>query len=147
MIECEKDTPVHLPESLQDAVFDFWEIAKRGVFQAWMRETDPKNIQPKVRPLNKRVAEFIRENRPSGVEDKKIDRALDTLESPWPMRKEKMLRQWFSERPADLKEKSEFLIEQVLATGMEPHRAPDLLPPIREDGIYLICWLAIEAEA
>ena len=147
LIECEKDTPVHLPESIQDAVFDFWEIAKRDVFQAWMRETDPKNIQPKVRPLNKRVAEFIRKNRPSGVEDKRIDRALDTLESPWPMREEKMLRQWFSEGPTDLKEKSKFLIGKVLATGMEPHRAPDLLPPIREDGIYLICWLAIEVEA
>lgn len=146
LIECEKDTPTYLPEPLQDAVFDFWEIARKDVFKAWMKETDPKNTQPKVRPLNKRVAEFIRENRPPGVEDKKVDAALDTLESPWPMREEKMLREWFSEESDDLNEKSKFLVEKVLETGMEPHRGPALLPPIEEDDIYLISWLAIEAE-
>jgi len=49
-------------------------------------ETDPENLQPKLRPLNRKVAEFIRANSPTNVERVRITQALDVLESPWPRR-------------------------------------------------------------
>jgi hypothetical protein len=36
-------------------VFDLREVAGEDVWRSWMRESDPANLQPKVRPLNQRV--------------------------------------------------------------------------------------------
>src|SRR4051812_48314624 len=57
LIECEEATQRHVPATMSDAVYDVWEIAQRDIWSAWMLETDPANLQPKVRPLNQRVAE------------------------------------------------------------------------------------------
>ena len=85
-IECEQDTPRWFPDWLEDRVYDFWDVAREDILDDWMVETDPVNLQPKVRPLNLRVAEFIRGNPPPGMEQAQIERALDILESPWPRR-------------------------------------------------------------
>jgi hypothetical protein len=53
-----------------------------------MVETDPANLQPKLRPLNRKVAEFIRPNTPAEIDGARITQALDVVESPWPRREE-----------------------------------------------------------
>ena len=63
-----------------------------------MRATDPANLQPRVRPINVRVAEFIRTNPPIDMPDAQVARSLDILESPWPRREEIMLREWFESK-------------------------------------------------
>ena len=60
LIECEPETPAWYPDTLQERVYDFREAARRDIWTDWMHETDPPNLQSKVRPLNLRVAEFIR---------------------------------------------------------------------------------------
>ena len=55
LIECDDTTPRVVPAALEEAAFDLWEVAREDVWQSWMRETDPANLQPKVRPLNQRV--------------------------------------------------------------------------------------------
>ena len=67
---------------LQERVYDFWEAAQQDILADWMRETDPVNLQPRVRPLNLRVAEFIRANAVLDVPEKRPTRVLDILESP-----------------------------------------------------------------
>jgi hypothetical protein len=62
-----------------------------------MLETDPANLQPKVRPLNRRVADFIRANQPPDIAAARINAALDVVESPWPRREEAMLREWLED--------------------------------------------------
>ncbi len=74
LIECEPDTPTWYPEALQDRVYDFWEAAQQDIWSDWMRETDPANLQPRVRPLNLRVAEFIRTNPPIDMPDAQVTR-------------------------------------------------------------------------
>ena len=169
LVECEENTPTWFPEVVQDRAYDFWDVAQQDIWEHWMRETDPANLQPRLRPLNRRVAAFIRENSPPGVPDERVRRALEVLESPWPRREEMMLRRWFDDageqqeaddqaasggapsasglskvpRGADL---SRHLIDQVLDTGLEPLRPPPLLPVIDRSEVELICWLGIEAE-
>jgi hypothetical protein len=92
LIECEEATPRHVPNMLNEAVFDVWAVVQRDIWNAWMRETDPANLQPKVRPLNQRVAEFIRANRPPDDDGNLVNKALDILEAPWPRREEILLR-------------------------------------------------------
>lgn len=82
LIECEPDAPVWYPDELQDRVYDFWDVARQDIWNDWMRETDPVNLQPRIRPLNLRVAEFIRAHVPPGMDQGQVNRALDILESP-----------------------------------------------------------------
>ena len=97
LIECDEATPRLVPNALMEAAFDLWEVARDDILKSWMRETDPANLQPKVRPLNQRVAEFIRANRPPDEPSEHVNLALDILEAPWPRREEILLREWFAD--------------------------------------------------
>ena len=109
-----------------------------------MRETDPANLQPKVRPLNRKVADFIRENTPPERDQSSIFKALDILESPWPLRDEGRLRSWFDEEMIG-KAKADYLVGQILESGLEPFKSPEALPPIQLSDIELVVWLAVSS--
>ena len=147
IIECEPTTETWHPDWLHDRVYDFWEAAQAQILAEWELETDPANLQPRVRPLNLRVAELIRKQRFADIPDEKVLRALDVLEAPWPRREEIMLRQWLKEHPDENEAAARVLLEKVLETGLEPVQPPPVLPPIRSDDIELVCWMATEPSA
>jgi hypothetical protein len=147
LIECDETTPRHAPTELSDAVFDLWEIAQADIWGSWMRETDPANLQPKVRPLNQRVAEFIRANRPTDDDGRHVNNALDILEAPWPRREEILLRDWFNDDATSGIDKARMLVARILETGLEPFNQPQLLPPIEPADIGLVCWMGLSAES
>ena len=129
------DTPTWYPEGLRERAHDFWDVAQKDILHDWMRETDPANLQPSVRPLNHRVAAFIRANPPFDISEERLNRALDILESPWPRRKEMLLRDWFDTSEHEGTTLSRFLIDRVLETGLEPVVSPQPLPPILPEDI------------
>jgi hypothetical protein len=145
LIECEPETATWCPDDLQDRVYEFWEAAQHDIWSDWMRETDPANLQPRIRPLNLRVAEFIRANPPIDMAEDRMTRALDILESPWPRREEIMLRGWFETEEHEGAALSQYLVKQILDTGLEPVEPPPLLPPIAPDDIELLCWMGIDS--
>jgi hypothetical protein len=57
-----------------------------------------------------------------------------------------MLRDLFGEEVDAGAAKAQRTIEFVLKTGLEPFQAPDPLPPIDEEEIRLIGWVALEAQ-
>ncbi len=142
LIECTEDTELALDSVAEDAAYDLWLTARENIYKRWMHETDPANLQPRIRPLNRKVAEFIRKNTPAGIEQKKLDDVLDIVESPWAMRDEGRLRQWYVVEKNGVK-KSEHLIKKILSSGLEPFKTQDPLPPIKEDDIELLVWIAI----
>jgi hypothetical protein len=145
LIECEENTPRVVPGLLQESAFEIWELAQRDVWNAWMRETDPANLQPKVRPLNQRVAEFIRANRPPDEDGRQVNSALDILEAPWPRREEILLREWFQMDDVAGTDKARLLVARILESGLEPFNQPKLLPPIDVEDIGLVCWMGVIA--
>ncbi len=146
MIECTEETPRVLSEDMAHKAYESWARARRSIFEAWTFETDPANLQPKIRKLNREVAAFLRENPPADIEQERLHRCLDAIESPWPRREENMLRlAWERSFPSN-SEKACFLVEEVERTGAEPFHAPAPLPPIAMDEIHLITWMAIEPE-
>ncbi len=144
LIECEENTPAEIPQALHETVFDFWDVARGHVFRSWEKETDPAATQPKVRPLNRKVAEFLRANVPQDMEGERIERALEILESPWPRWEEVMLRERFEDPALASAAKAQHIIEFVEKSGLEPFVAPAPLPPIGEDDIHLVGWIALE---
>jgi len=147
LVECTEDTPRVLSAAMARSAYDAWEQARQHIFDAWTFETDPANLHPPVRRLNRDVAAFLREHPPADIDQERLHRCLDAVESPWSRREENQLRvAWERESPG-VSEKVRDLVETVEAIGAEPFRAPDPLPPIERDEIHLICWLAIEPEA
>jgi Helicase conserved C-terminal domain/PLD-like domain/SNF2-related domain len=148
IVECEPQTPRLVPKQLEeDRIFDLWSAAQNHIWRSWMIETDPANLQPKLRPLNRRAAEFIRANPPPDIDGRRITQALDVLESPWPRREEILLREWFADETRAGAAKAAFLIDKILETGLEPFREPPTLPPIDINEIELVCWMAISPDA
>ena len=143
LIECTDDTPLDLSDAMADAVFDAWDAARASIHEAWTFETDPRNLQPEVRRLNREVAQFLRGNPPAGVDQTDLDRLLDAIESPWSRREENQLREAWKRDYGSEQARATAIIEEVNRLGVEPFSAPDPLPPIEMDEIFLICWMAI----
>lgn len=146
LIECSEDTERRLSPEMAREAYAAWQRARENVFESWMFETDPANLQPKVRRLNREVAAFLRENPPADVDQERLERCLDAVEARWPLREENQLRvAWIKEfTPPALKSKC--LVEEVERIGMEPFKPPAPLPPIKPEQIHLVCWMAIERE-
>ena len=142
LIECSEETETTLSDLSQDAAYELWLTARENIFNNWMHETDPANLQPRVRPLNLKVANFIRNNIPTDIQQSQIESALDIVEAPWTRRDEGRLRRWFDIEETASK-KSEYLIKMIIESGLEPFVSPEPLPPISIDDIKLLVWMAI----
>jgi hypothetical protein len=146
LLECTEETPRVLSEEMAFAAYDSWARARQSIFEAWTLETDPANLQPKIRKLNRDVAAFLREHPPVDVEQERLHRCLDAVESPWPRREENLLRLAWEREFQTSAEKARHLIEEVERIGAEPFHAPEPLPPIEIEEVHLITWMAIERE-
>ena len=143
-IECDQQTERHLPDEVQEAAYDAWKLARSSIWNAWDFYTDPANLQPKVRKLNRGVDTFLLENPPADVEQTKVDRVAEILMSPWPMREENKLREVWKAEYSNNQAKAEALIKAVEATGIEPFEQPERYPKIDHDEVRLVCWLAVQ---
>lgn len=123
-----------------DWVYQAWSKARASISAAWDHESDPINLQPKVRPLNKAAAEELRKVSAQTIDAAKLSEALDILESPWPRREENLLREWLQEK-LDPKQ----LVDKILDIGIEPFMAPAPLPPIEPSDIHLVVWMEVRA--
>ena len=146
IIECSEDTERVLPESSIDQAYRAWELARENIWHRWDFYTDPANLQPKVRKLNREVETFLMDNPSSDVEQGELDRVSEILLSPWPRREENKLREVWQEEHASNQIKAAALFEAVLATGIDAFEQPERYPKIDLDEVRLICWLAVEAE-
>jgi len=144
LIECEPDTGRVVPADLHQGAFAAWERARQDIFDAWQKETDPANLQPRVRKLNHEVAGFLRRHPPKGIEQARLERCIEAIEAPCSRREENLLRAVFQQDYSGQGAKARALVEQVERMGLEPFHAPAPLPPICAEEVNLVCWLAIE---
>lgn len=145
LVECRSDTPTFFPDAVREAVFPVWSRAEESILASWNHEADPINLLPKVRPLNRQVAEYLRAN-PIGDDDHEIlTKALDIVEQPWPRREEAMLRDKFSKAQTNRSPDAVRDLASWIAndTGIDPFQAPEPLPPITVENIELVCWIAV----
>lgn len=147
LLECTEDTRRVLSGEMPRAAYGAWERARKSILEAWTFETDPANLQPRIRKLNREVAAFLRSIPAPGVDQERLKRCLDALESPWSRREERLLRTVWEGGAASESERARELVEMVERIGAEPFHAPDALPPIDREEIHLIAWLAIGSEA
>jgi superfamily II DNA/RNA helicase len=145
LIECEPDTARVVPQDLHRAAFTAWQRARQDIFESWQKETDPKNLQPPVRKLNREIAAYLRKVAPKGIEQARLERCLEAIEAPCDRREENELRTVFQQDYPSQAARARAIVEEVERLGLEPFHAPAPLPPIRCDDVHLVCWLAIES--
>ncbi|MBM3747941.1 MAG: hypothetical protein FJW34_19310 [Acidobacteria bacterium] len=143
LIGCKEDAPTHLPEEMKEAAYEAWACARRDIFDEWQFATDPANLQPKVRPALRAAAGHLRKFPPPPLTQEEIDAVIDAVEAPWGMRIEKQIREALAS--SDGVDASRRIVDTVRQLGLEPFRAPEPLPPIEEEDVTLICWLAVDA--
>lgn len=106
-----------------------------------MAATDPANLQPKIRPALRAAADQIRKFPPPGISQEEIERTIESLEAPWGIRIEKVIRE--ATEAASGATASAAIVEKVRLLGLQPYKAPEPLPPIEEDEISLVCWMGV----
>ena len=147
IIECTEETKRVMDDNSLELAYEAWDVAQENIHGRWNFYTDPSNLQPRVRKLNREVDDFLLNNPPSDVDQEKLNEISDTLLSPWPMREEKKLREiWDGDFPS-LQEKASALVKAVKETGIEPYEVPMNFPVIEREEVRLVCWLAIQAES
>jgi hypothetical protein len=142
LIACREDTQRDLPEDLANGAYEAWQKARRDIFEEWTFATDPANLQPRVRPALRAAASHLRKFPPPGITQDELVNLVESLEAPWGVRIEKVIREAMEGLTGNAASAS--IAEKVKLLGLQPFRAPDPLPPIDEDEISLICWLGID---
>ncbi|GAB4326065.1 MAG: hypothetical protein Kow0074_20220 [Candidatus Zixiibacteriota bacterium] len=146
LIACEHDTPCNLPDHMIEGAYDAWSHARRHIYDEWAIGTDPKNLQPKIRPLFHQAADHLRSNPPADIDQTDLDLAVRSLLAPWGMRYERELRTLMKDDSLSETDRSVQLLNKINELGMKPYSAPDPLPLIDEDEITLVCWMAVVGE-
>ena len=144
-ITCAEDSPRHLPDDLANATHDAWARARSDIFDEWTFSTDPANLQPRIRPFFRAAAEHLQKYPPAGIQQAELDRIIESVEAPWGVRIERALRDVFDHEAKDSLMASAALVEKVRELGLQPFVQPQPLPPIDEDEITLVCWMAVDA--
>jgi hypothetical protein len=143
LVACRDDTPRSLPNDMEEAAYAAWRAARRSIFEEWSFSTDPKNLQPKVRPLFLRAAEHLRKHPPDGVAQTDLTRAIAALEAPRTLRIERAIRAVLDVEGKDPRVISADLVAKVRHLGLQPFVPPKPLAPIEEEDVVLICWMAV----
>jgi hypothetical protein len=143
LISCREDTPRDLPRELEESAYNAWMLARKNIFDEWMFATDPANLQPRVRPALRAAANHLRKFPPPGMIQQEVDRLVESVEAPWGVRYEKQIREAMESGGGAAA--STAIAETVRRLGLEPFKAPEPLPPIEEQDVRLICWMAVDA--
>jgi hypothetical protein len=145
MVTCTEDTPRHLPPELAEATYEAWAKARDDIYGEWMFATDPANLQPKIRPFFRKVADHLLKYPPAEIEQRELDLLIEAVAAPWGIRHERALRAVFDPEAEDPYVVSAAVIEKVRELGLQPFVQPKALDPIEKEDVALICWMAVDA--
>ena len=136
------DTPRALDDDAYMGAFNAWDIAKDDIVRKWNHLADKANLEPQLPPALLRAAEILRNHSPTGATQDDIDRAIDSLSAPYPVRTIRTIRAAMNSSD-DANQQAAFILEVVRTLGLEPYVPPAPLPEITPEDVHLVCWLAL----
>ena len=135
-------TPRRLDDAAIGGAFAAWETARAHIVDRWNHMADPANLQPKVAPRLHRAAEILRQHPPPNLAQEDVDRAIDTINAPFPERTIRTFQAAVTSTD-DPTEQAEKILEVIRPLGLAPYVPPDPLPEIRPEDVHLVTWLAL----
>lgn len=145
LVTCTEHTERHMTDDLRNSVYDAWVTARADIYEEWSYSTDPANLQPRVRPLLREAAAHLRQYPPQTLNQDELLNILNAIEAPLEIRTERQIRAVFDQNAEDNYMVSQALVDKVRELGLQPFTPPEPLPPINEDEIQLIVWMAIDS--
>ena len=136
------NSPRQLDDATIQGAFAAWETARAHIVEQWNHMSDPANLQPKVAPRLHRAAEILRQHPPPNLNQDEIDRAIDTLNAPYPERTIRTIQAAITSTE-DPTEQAEKILGVIHTLGLEPYIPPDPLPEIRPEDVHLVIWMAL----
>jgi superfamily II DNA or RNA helicase len=140
------DTPRVLSDEALQLAYDAWALAQADILARWNESSDPRVLAPEIPKAMRDAAELIRSTLPRDWTQEQADALVEKLEEAYPERIQRQVREATrsSEDPA---EQAVAIAEKVEELGLEPSPPPEPLPPVTDDDVHLVCWLAIVPRA
>ena len=135
-------TYAELSQEAYDGVFDAWPEARRAIWTSWEHLTDPANLQPDVKGVLRRAADLVRDAR-SGLSQADRDRVAVALAQRWPLRISREVGRILDDATISAPDQVGRLMDLVDAEGLQAPPPPTPLPPIREEDVRLVAWMAV----
>jgi hypothetical protein len=140
----EERTERFLPDEIYTSTYGAWQAARDHIWSTWEYATDPANLEPKIPAVLDRAIAIIQDHYDGVLTVEEADRLVDRLRAPYPERMLRPVRKILAE--GEPPEQVRSLADLADDLGFEPTNRPDPLPPINDDDIHLLCWIAITPE-
>ncbi len=136
------DTQRFLEDTALQGAYVAWQQARADIVDKWNHLADKANLEPQIAPRLRRAADIVRQHPPPELTQEEIDRAIDTINAPYP---ERTIRTFVAamKQTEDPAEQARAVLEVIRFLGLEPYIPPDPLPEITAEDVYLITWLAV----
>lgn len=145
IIECLPEQETIRDNKVKEKAYGLWPQALEIIKADWEWHTKPKNLQPKITGINRRVDEFLRK-RKSNLNDQVVDRAYRILNAPWPHEYQVEMRKKFNNGQGNPTELYEQLVDYINNCGLDPAEYPEPFDEITDEDIQLIVWMAVLPE-
>lgn len=147
IIECQPEKETVHDSKTKEKAYGLWFEARKTMKADWEWHTKPKNLQPKITGINRRVDEFLRKRKiPSSLDDQSVERALKILNALWPHEYQVEMRKKFKSGQGNPTELYEQLIKYINNCGLDPAEYPEPFDEISDEDIQLIVWMAVLPE-
>lgn len=135
-------TDRQLDDATIQGAFAAWETARDDIVAQWNVMSDKANLEPKIPPRLRRAADILREHPPPDLTQEDLDRAIDTINAPYPERTIRTL-QAATTSTEDPTQQAQNILNTIHHLGLQPYDPPTPLPEIRSEDVHLITWLAL----
>jgi hypothetical protein len=142
--DAESETVRYLTPKIYEATYEAWIAARGHILESWEFATDTKNLDPKIPAVMQRAIALIEDHYEGLLTVEEADALIERLRTPYPERLLRPVRKLLAE--GSLAEQISALGELADQLGFTPSARPQPLPPVNEEDIHLICWVAITPE-
>ncbi|GIH73029.1 SNF2-related protein [Sphaerimonospora thailandensis] len=133
-------TPAELSDVMYKAAFAAWAHAKQHIYETWTYNTDPAHLQPSIPKVMRDAAELVRQH--GAHLGERQDELVDRLQAPYSPRILRAVRQGLTESGTP-RQRVDHVADLADRLGLVRQPAPVPLPPITEDDVRLVCWIAV----
>ncbi|MCQ3810445.1 MAG: helicase [Acidimicrobiia bacterium] len=135
-------TDRQLDDATIQGAFTAWETARDDIVAQWNTMSDKANLEPKIPPRLRRAAGILREHPPPDLTQEDLDRAIDTINAPYPERTIRTLQAAIKDTD-DPTQQAQNILNTIHHLGLQPYDPPTPLPEIRPEDVHLVTWLAL----
>ena len=141
-----EDTGRELSSTAYDRAFDAWDIARRDVWEEWMRLVDPANLQPDLPKAFRDAAELLHRHGAEALGTDELENLIPRFQTVPTVRVQREVRAILNAEEPDAA-KVRRLRDFALQAGLKRPTPVEALPEVAEEEVHLVAWMAVRAGA